>query len=130
MKKVLFLLPLLFLLTGCGEKKVTCTTTVEEDGVKYEAKMIANLKDNKVESGKMELTFGDKETGEQYCNLIKAFMGLAEDENKVEIKCDGKKMTVDSLDFDTEEDEESLIGKTKDDFIKAFKEKYPEATCK
>ena len=129
MKKVLFLLPLLFLLTGCGNK-VTCTTTVEEDGEKYEAKVVANLKNNKVESGKMELTFSDKEKGEQYCNLIKAFMGMAEEDQKVDIKCDGKKMTIDSLDFDTDEGEEKLVGKTKDDFIKAFKEKYPEATCK
>ena len=126
MKKLLFLLPLLFFITGCGNK-VTCTYKIEEDGKKYEAKVVANLKNDKVESGKMELTFDSKDEAEQYCNLIKAFMGFASEEDKVDIKCSGKKMTINSLDFGSED---SIIGKTKDEFIKAIKEENSEAVCK
>ena len=130
MKKVLFLLPLLLLLTGCGSNKVTCSAKIEEEGKQYQANIIGNLKDDKVVSGKMELIFNDKEEAEQYCNLIKAFMGMASEEEKIDVKCDGKKMTVDSLDFDSDSEEEKLTGRTKDDFIKAVKDQYPDATCK
>ena len=64
MKKLVFLLPLLLLLTGCGSKTVTCTAKVEEEGKKYEAKIIGNLKGDKVEYGKMELNFDNKEEAE------------------------------------------------------------------
>lgn len=130
MKKIVFLLPLLLLLTGCGSKTVTCTAKVEEEGKKYEAKIIGNLKGDKVESGKMELIFDNKEEAEQTCNLMTALMALASEEEKIDIKCDGKKMTVNSLDFDSDDEEDKLVGKTKDEFISVIKEKYPEATCK
>ncbi len=131
MKKLVFLLPLLLLLTGCGSKSVTCTAQVEEDGKKYEMKMTGNLKDDKVVSGKMELIFEDKEEAEQTCALVKAFMGLAsEEEQKVDIKCDGKKMIIDSLDFDSEGEEDKLTGKTKEEFINTVKAQYSDAVCK
>ena len=129
MKKLLFLLPLLFFITGYGHK-VTCTAKITEDGKQYEAKITANLKNNKVDSGKMELVFDSKEEGEQYCNLIKAFMSLASEEEKVDIKCDGKKMTIDSLDFDSGDESDTVIGKTKDEFISKMKEQYPDVVCK
>ena len=132
MKKIVFLLPLLLLLTGCGSQKVTCTATMTEENEKYELKIVADIKDNKINSGSIVMKFENKDTADQFCSLYEAINSLAEDDKKIDYKCNGNEVTFSSLEFleDGEEEEEKVIGMTKDDFVKKFQEEFEGGTCK
>ena len=130
MKKVLLILPIMLLLvTGCGKKEVVCTGKVEEEGQTYEVKFVGTLKDDKIDSAKATLTFSDEETAQQMCAMMELVNSFAEDDEKIDYKCDGKVLTINSLDTYMDE-EESIKGMTKEEFIKAMTEENEEITCK
>lgn len=121
----------LCLITGCGKSKnqVVCTGKATEDGQTYEAKIVANLKDGKVKDGTIEMKFSDKESAEQMCSLMSLANSMAEDEkDKIDYSCKGKTIKFNSLAmFD---DEDSVIGLTKDEFIKTVTADSDEIKCK
>ena len=137
MKKVLVGLAVSMLfITGCGEKnnKVKCSGKVEEDGQTYEMSVIGDLKDNKITSLSMEMIFDNEETATMMCSFMELGNSMAESEaDKIDYKCDGKKLVINNADtMGIDGSEESLIGKTKEEFIKAVKDADEDSkiTCK
>ena len=128
MKKIFLLLPLLFLLTGCGNK-ITCTTTISENSSSYKLKIVANLKDDKVTSGKMILIFDNKDNANQICELYKTINDALSESEKIDYTCNGNKLTLNALSLEADDTEEKLIGASRDDFIQAFKENFEDGTC-
>ena len=116
---------LLFLVTGCGGKKLTCTQSVEEAGVKMEAQVIADLDDNdKIAGATVIYDLGDKATADSYCSLMK----LAEDKEKgVTVECSGSKITINGM-ASMDDDEDAVIGQSKEEFVKKAEEEG--FTCK
>ena len=121
MKKLslISLAALLLFVTGCGGSKnsVTCTASEESDGIKMTAEIVAEFDDNdKLTDATIEYDLGDSTVAEQYCSFFK----LMEDSEKgVSVKCSGTKITVNGYaQIEDAEEEESVIGMTKDEFIK------------
>lgn len=128
MKKVMVLgLASLFILTGCGSKKVVCSGTTTEDGQKIKMKVTGSLKKDKIDKISAEMKFSDKDTAKQMCGLLELANSFAKDDEKIEYKCDGKTLKIEDY-AKFSEDEDSLVGKSKKEFIKAMEEQ--ELTCK
>ena len=97
MKKVAVLgLASLFLLTGCGSKKVTCKSD--------EGKVIATLKGDKVSKISFEMEAPSKEEAKAVCALYK------------DAKCSGKTVKI--------SDAASLMGFSKSDLEKLSKDDF------
>ena len=132
MKKYLLVLACAMLLcaVGCGKKnQVVCTQSGTEDGVTMTTKVIVDFDANdKLTDATAEIELDNKDTASTYC----AFMKLAEDAEKgVKVDCSGKKITIKGFArMDEDEEEEKLIGMSKEDFINKMKEESPEASCK
>lgn len=137
----------LLLLTGCGSssKNLTCTAEFEEEGHKYTGEIVAELDDNdKVKDVSMTMGFDNKEDATQmyssYQMIISFAKSMAEQSGEefpeIDIKQDGKKVIIsnyaalDKLNSG-EEEQETLIGMSKEDFQKKV-EAQEEAkwTCK
>lgn len=99
MKKVAVLgLASLFLLTGCGSKKVTCKSD--------EGKVIATLKGDKVSKISFEMEAPSKEEAKQFCAIYK------------QAKCSGKTVKI--------SDAASLMGFSDKDIAKLTKDTFKE----
>ena len=117
--------------TGCGKSKnqVVCTGTATEGGQKYEAKIVANLKDGKVKDGYVEMKFSDKKTAETMCGFMAMANSMAEDNSKkIDYKCNGKTLKINSL--ATLDEDGKIVGMTKDEFIKQATSSNNEVKCK
>ena len=92
MKKLVFVLGLgLFLMTGCGKKELTCTGTVDEEGVKVNMEVTAKFKDDKVNEVSAVMSFDDEEMTKQYCSLFELANSFEEDATKkIEYTCKEK----------------------------------------
>ena len=132
MKKYLFLIPVLLLvLTGCGKKQVVCSAKVDEGGQKYEAKITGTLKDDKIDSVSVSMKFDDEETAKQMCSLFELANNFAEkEEDKVDFKCKGKEITLNSFDALFDAEDTKVIGLTSDEFVELVTKNSPETTCK
>lgn len=137
MKKMLFGLAALSLvaLTGCGKKnEVVCTSNMKEDGVEAKIKVTGKLKDNKIDSVKATMTFNSKEDADKYCGIMALVAGMAGDEKKLEYTCKGKTITINNYDqLSDEEEDKSVIGMSKEDFIKEMESSSTDdgkVTCK
>lgn len=136
MKKLgAFLVVGTLLLTGCGGKKVVCTSEVKDVTGSYKMNITANLKDNKVSKLSAEMKFEDDNAAEQMCSMLKAFSSLIEGNEKLDYKCNGKKITVNNYNLlvDSDDDSDKVIGITKDEFIKKMEESSTDeekVTCK
>ena len=124
----LFCAVLLFV-TGCGENKnqVKCTGEMEESGVKIKGEVVADFDDSdKLKDATFTYDLGKKETADQFCGLFK----MMEDSSKgVTVSCSGTKVTIKGYaNIDAEEEEESMIGKSKEEFKKAMEKE--QMTCK
>ena len=132
MKKYLLVLACAMLLcaVGCGKKnQVVCTQSETENGITMKAEVTVDFDANdKLTDATAVYELSDKDTASQYC----AFMKLAEDAEKgVKIECSGNKITIKGFaKMDEDEDEEKLIGMSKEDFINKMKEESPEVSCK
>lgn len=123
---VAFLFVILVSLTGCGNK-IVATKETTEDGITYKEKVEIKLKDDKVDTVKMTMTFEDKETAEkmkeeldQGIAMLK-MMGM--DSSGIEIEGKGKKiiMNLDANAFATMGEVE-ITETSKDDIKKSLEE--------
>ncbi|MCR5787685.1 MAG: hypothetical protein K6G37_01160 [Bacilli bacterium] len=129
MKKVAVLgLTSLFLLTGCGSKNnVVCTGSTNEGGEKISMKVTGSLKGDKIEKVSAKLTFGSKDKAKQYCSIFELANSMASDsKDKIDVKCSGK--SIEFKDYTKVSSDDSIIGASKADFIKAMEEQ--ELKCK
>ncbi len=91
MKKYLFVLITILLLTGCG-KSLTCTKSVEEEDYKTEEKIVFDVnKDNKVSDLELNYTmiFEDETIAKDYLNILDSFKNdyeIEQKKNKITIK--------------------------------------------
>lgn len=121
----------LLLLTGCGSKnQLKCTAEVEQNGSKYSGKMIVELDGNdKVKDATMEMTFDNEDEANQTYSMFQLVIGMAksmaeegQEVPDIDIKKDGKTLTISNYasfaKFTSDEENESLIGMSKEDFIK------------
>ena len=120
--------------TGCGGKKnqVVCTGKVSEGSQTYEAKIVAKLKDNKVNDGYMEMKFSDQKTADTMCGMMKLANSMAEDESKkIDFTCKGKTLKINSLEsMESEDSDDKIIGMTKEAFIKQATSSSKDVKCK
>ena len=131
---VVFCALLLFVVTGCGNKnQVVCKATMTESGITMNAEVIGDLdNDNKIKDVTVVYDLNNSETADQYCSLFKMF---EDSENGVSVSCSGSKVTIkglSSMDI-SDDDEDKVIGLTKEEFIKKATEENEDGinfTCK
>lgn len=133
-KYLLVVFGALLLVTGCGKKnQVVCTASMSEGGMNMEAEVVGELdKDNKISSVTVTYDLKDKSTADSYCSLFKM---ATNSEKGVSVECSGTKVIMKGLEgLDTDSDEEDkVIGLTKEEFIKKATETEEEGvkfTCK
>ena len=94
---VAFLLVILVSLTGCGNK-IVATKETTEDGVTYKEKIEIKLKDDKVDTIKMTMTYDDKDTAEKMKEELETGISylkmLGMETSGIEIEGKGKKVTM------------------------------------
>lgn len=121
-----FLFVSTLLLTGCGQKKVTCSATMEEGGKKVTTEVNANLKNDKVDSVSAKMTFDDESTAQETCGLLKLASSMSSDDSKkIDYKCDGKTITINNYNL-LSEDDNKMVGLTKEEFIDQMKKSAEE----
>lgn len=89
MKKNIFLIMLLLLLTGC-KNELVCTLTKEEESYLSEQKITFTTQDDKVNKviTNYTMTFENKETAEAYLNVLKSINednNITLNENEIEL---------------------------------------------
>ena len=127
---VVFCAVLLFAVTGCGSKnQVKCTGSMSEGGEEVKAEVVADFdKDDKLTSVTVTEDLGNKEKADQMCALFKAFMTA---DSGVDISCSGSKVTIKGYEKMDDNEENSIVGKTKEEFKKAMEEESEgKLTCK
>ena len=130
--KVFFVALFVFVLAGCGNSKntVTCTAKMNEEGFEATGEVVAEFDSaDKLVDATAAYIFNDSTTASTYCSLFKLF----EDESKeITVECNDKKVLIKGFaKLDSEDEEDSMIGLYKDDFIKLMKENEDgEFTCK
>lgn len=122
-------------LTGCGkDNKVTCSMTIEEDGVKITSEVIATLKDDKVDNATAKMSFSDEKAAKEYCDIFALASSFSTDDStKLDYNCDGKNITINNYEALVAEDGK-ISGLTKQEFIDKMKKTASddkmEITCK
>ena len=114
----------LLLLTGCGssDDKIVCTSSEEDFGITIDAEIVAKLKDKKVDSVSAEFVLDTEENAEALYSLLGGEDSGAKVEGTKVIVSDFSGM-LNSLDEET-----TVIGMAKEDFIKLIEEK--DYSCK
>ena len=123
----------LLLLTGCGGsgESFKCPADFEEEGHKYSAELKVELDgDKKVKDADSTMIFENEDDANQFyssyqmiINLAKQFAEDDKDIPEIDIKQSGKKVTISNyaslLEMNSDDEEqESIVGMTKDEFIK------------
>lgn len=128
MKKLVFVLGLCLLLSGCGNNKVVCSGSVDEQGLKVKLEVSAALKDDKVNEVSASMTFDDEKAAKQYCGLMELANSFAEDDSKkIDFECSGK--SIEFKDYTKLMDSDEKIKEmTKDQFIEVMEAE--KLTCK
>jgi hypothetical protein len=127
---VVFCALLLFVVTGCGNKnQVVCSGSMSEGGVEVKAEIVADFdKDDKLTTVTVTEDLGNKEQADQMCALFKAFMPA---DSGVDISCSGSKVTIKGYENMAEDEEDKMVGMTKEEFKAAMeKEAEGNVTCK
>lgn len=130
-KYILLLFVGLFLLSGCGNKEVVCTGEEDLEGENVKAEIVAKLKDDKVDTVSATMTFDSEDSANQMCSIFDLYNSSIEnDDYKIDVSCDGTKMTFNNYTelLSLEDDSDSIIGMSRDDFIQAMEE--DELSCK
>lgn len=123
---VAFLFVILVSLTGCGNK-IVATKETTEDGITYKEKVEIKLKDEKVDTIKMTMTFEDKDTAEKMKEKLDQGIAMLKmmgmDSSGIEIEGKGKKiiMNLDANAFATMGGVE-ITETSKDDIKKSLEE--------
>lgn len=120
----------LFVAAGCKNKnQVTCTGKVKDGNGTYTMKVTANLKDGKVKDGSYEMIFSTKKKAKEYCSIMSLANSLTtKDKDKVDYKCKGKSLIINSLDQFS--GDEKVTGLTKKEFISKLTAGDKSVTCK
>lgn len=128
MKKLVFVLGLCLLLSGCGNNKVVCSGSVDEQGLKVKLEVSAALKDDKVNEVSASMTFDDEKAAKQYCGLMELANSFAEDDSKkIDFECSDK--SIEFKDYTKLMDSDEKIKEmTKDQFIEVMEAE--KLTCK
>ena len=119
------------LLTGCGgsSNKVVCSGDFKEGGQKIASGEIAATLDDsdKVKDVSATMTFEDEQTATAYQQLMEEFgsSGLG-----IKATRSGKKVTISNYDVLSSSAEDSLVGVSKADFIKAMESDGSGLSCK
>ena len=123
---IVFCALLLVAVTGCGKKQIKCTNSTTESGVEINAEVIADLDDSdKVTDATVIYGFSDSSIVDQYCSIFK----MAEDEEKgISVDCSGSKITIKGMASLDDDEEDNVIGQSKDEFVKSAEEEG--FTCK
>lgn len=128
---VVFCALLLFVVTGCGNKnQVTCSGTMKESGMEIKAEIVADFDDSdKLTDATIVYDLGNSDTATQWCSL---FQLMNDSDKGISVSCSGSKITIKGYaKMAEEEGEESMIGKTKEEFKQAMeKESDGQITCK
>ena len=97
------------------KKEVVCSGKIEEDGKTYEVRITGTLDNNKVSAVKASMIFNS----------------FAEDDSKkIDYKCDGTTLTIEKYQNMADSEDESPIGKTKEEFIELMtKDSDDKVTC-
>ena len=126
---VVFCAALLLVVTGCGNKnQLTCTGSMNESGIEMKAEVVADFDENdKLTDATVSYDLGSKETADQWCSMFK----LMNDADKgIEVSCSGSKITIKGYAKMDDEGEESMIGKTKEEFKAVMEKEVEGITCK
>lgn len=128
MKKVLGLsLVAVLVLTGC-QKKVVCTGSLEEDGIKASIKLEGILENDQISKATATMSFNDETTTQSTCGMLALINSISTDESKkITYECSGKTIKIDNY-LQLMDEEEKKDSYTKDEFIKLMEENN--LTCK
>lgn len=110
--KVILLVMLIFLLTGCGSD-IKCTSSYEEN-IKYEMKITADISKDNIVSSTASMKFENSEDANTMCNLKKLL-----DLETVEVVCKDKEVLIHNYHKLMFEDNPKVI--TKDKFVDMLK---------
>ena len=122
---------LLVVVTGCGSKnQLKCTGKMSEGEEEIKAEIIAELdKDDKVTTVTMIEDVGSKEKADQTCAMYNAFASQMPE--GLSVTCSGSKVTIKGYEKMKDDDEEEIVGQTKEEFKKAIEaESGGTITCK
>ena len=127
---VVFCVALLFVVTGCGNKnQLKCSGEINDSGMNIKAEIIADFDDSdKLTDATVVYDLGTSETADQWCAMFK----MMNDADKgIDVSCSGSKITIKGYaKMMEDEGEESVIGKTKDEFKTAMEAEVDGISCK
>lgn len=137
MKKIFGLGVLVFgaiLLTGCGGSSssantYSCTADVTDEGTTIKQTLEVTLdKNDKISSYNLIMEFDDKTQADQLYQTYEFLNSLAEsEEDKIDVLQNGTKVTIKNAEKLNEENE--VIGLTKEEFKKNVLVEFPDAKC-
>ena len=113
MKKVIVLIIMVLLLTGCNKKTAEIKCTGHSDMKSADINVTATLDGDNIKSIKDELTFDKKEEASLYCESLKSYKAYYD--SKLDYECTKKKITINNFELLIEVDD--IIGSSKEDFI-------------
>ncbi len=118
---------LLFVVTGCGNKnQLKCTGSMEDSGLKINAEVVADFDENdKLTDATIVYDLGDSDTAKAWCSI---FEYMKDADKGIDVKCSGSKITITGYAKVADDDEESMVGKTKEEFKEAMAAE--QITCK
>ncbi len=74
LKTLIILVIGLFCLTGCGEKKLVCTSTEDEDGIRMDQEITVTYKEDQVTNVKLNLDATATEEAQEYWAIFTSVM--------------------------------------------------------
>ena len=74
LKTIIILVIGLFCLTGCGEKKLVCTSTEDEDGIRMDQEITVTYKEDQVTNVKLNLDATATEEAQEYWAIFTSVM--------------------------------------------------------
>ena len=74
LKTIIILVIGLFCLTGCGEKKLVCTSTENEDGIRMDQEITVTYKEDQVTNVKLNLDATATEEAQEYWAIFTSVM--------------------------------------------------------
>ena len=123
---VVFCVALLFIVTGCGNKNsVTCSGKMDGN----EAEVIAEFDGNdKLTTITATQDLGSKESADQYCTLYSSMLPA---DSGISVSCSGSKVTIKGFEKMMDDEEDSMVGMTKEQFKQAMEaDSEGQVTCK
>ncbi len=125
MKKISLLFILIFIITGCAKEKITCIIDLSsknlETGWKSEEVVASFNDDNKLTDIELSIIFTDKNKLDENCGLFEMANEYAIGDEIIKFKCKSDRIIFMSVKDSLKNlnlDEQTIINKDKDNFIK------------